>query len=216
MGEPASEKVILSGDKNNYFNASYIDLHLKKIINCIGGGPADIQEAYSWGTHASMLTSFIEPGHYDVFLSKDELERVYTWIDINGPYYPEYESAYPNNHAGRSPLKDEEIKRIEELSGILFKDLAGFTRKLGPQISFERPHLSPLLKNVKSEEDRQEIIRILDIGMKRLLETPRADMEGFIPCPEHQNKLRNYEQVRAKQVEILSMIASGKKVYDGD
>jgi len=147
-------------------------------------------------------------------MTKDELERIYTWIDINGPYYPEYESAYPNNHAGRSPLTDEEMSRIEELSGIKSKDLAGFTRKLGPQLSFDNPSQSPLLKRVKDPEAKEEIIALLEIGRQRLIDTPRADMEGFVPCPDHKKKLELYEIGWINRVNILSMIEKGEKVYD--
>ena len=214
FGKKAGKKLILAGDKNMYFNASYIDLHLKKIVNCIGGGPSDIQKARSWGSNASRLSEVIEGGHFDVELSEDELDRIYTWIDINGVYYPEYESAYPDNHAGRSPLTNEEMKRIEELSGIQFRGLAAYTRKLGPQLSFERPELSPLLENVKSTEAQNEIIAILTEGNNRLEATPRADMEGFVPCPLHQEKLRLYNKNRAERFSLYDMIARGEKVYD--
>ncbi len=207
FGKEAGGKLILAGDKNMYFNASYIDLHLKKIVNCIGGGPSDIQEARSWGSNASRLTEVIEGGHFDVELSEDELERIYAWIDINGVYYPEYESAYPDNHAGRSPVTNEEMTRIEELSGIKFNSLAAYTRKLGPQLSFERPGLSPLLENVTSTEARNEIIAILEEGNRRLEATPRADMPGFVPCPLHQEKLRLYNEKRAERFSLYDLIA---------
>jgi len=104
------------------------------------------------------------------------MERIYAWIDINGIYYPEYESAYPDNHAGRSPL----------------------------------------LETVDSPEAKQEIIAILKTGMNRLIETPRADMPGFTPCPEHLEKLRLFGQNRDKQFKILAAIQNGDKVYDQD
>jgi hypothetical protein len=214
FGGKAGNKLILAGDKNTYFNASYIDLNLKKMINCVGGGTSEIQNAYSWGSNASRLSEVLEGKHFNTQLSKDELERIYTWIDINGPYYPEYESAYPNNLAGRSPLTDEELKRIEELSGIKFKDLSGFTRKLGPQISFDRPAISPLLKSVENQDAKQEIIALLELGKQRLEEKPRADMAGFVPCIDHQNKLELYNANRKKRVNIMEMIQKGEKVYD--
>lgn len=214
FGKKAGQKLNLAGDKNMYFNASYIDLHLKKIVNCIGGGPSDIQNARSWGSNASRLTEVLEKGHANIKLTQDEKERIYTWIDINGVYYPEYESAYPDNHAGRSPLTDVEMKRIEELSGIQFKDLAGHTRKLGPQLSFERPELSPLLENVKSKKGKKEIIAIIAEGNKRLELTPRADMPGFVPCELHQEKLDHYNTEKAKRVNLMTLIGKGEKYYD--
>ena len=100
------------------------------------------------------------------------------------------------------------------MSGILFKDLAGHTRKLGPQLSFDRPELSPLLAEIKSKSDRQEIIEILLEGQKRLTATRRADMPGFIPCPEHQEKLDLYNQGRFQRFSIYDLISKGEKVYD--
>jgi len=214
FGKKAGEKLILAGDKDPFFNASYIDLHLRKMINCVGGGPSDIQQALSWGSNASRLTEIIDGDHFNTQLSQDELERIYTWIDINGPYYPEYESAYPDNLAGRCPLNNDELKRIEELSDMQFKDLSGFTRKLGPQLSFDRPELSPLLEKVDAPDARKEIIALLELGHQRLKETPRADMEGFIPCPEHQKKLGLYQAGKVRQFNILTMIQKGEKVYD--
>jgi hypothetical protein len=55
FNKPAASKLILAGDRNPYFNASYVDLHVKKQIACIGGGPAELQEAYAWGSHRSNL-----------------------------------------------------------------------------------------------------------------------------------------------------------------
>ena len=51
FNKPAGKKLILAGDRNIYFNASYIDLWLKKQIKCVGAGPAEVQQAYSWGSH---------------------------------------------------------------------------------------------------------------------------------------------------------------------
>ena len=100
------------------------------------------------------------------------------------------------------------------MSGLKFNELAGHTRTLGPQISFERPELSPILASVKNNKDRQEFIRILQTGMQRLTETPRADMPGFVPCLEHQAKLELYNSERAKRINIMALIEKGEKVYD--
>ena len=59
FGKKAGEKLLLAGDRNPYFNASYIDLHLKKQISTVGGGPAEIQQAFSWGSHASNLVKVL-------------------------------------------------------------------------------------------------------------------------------------------------------------
>jgi hypothetical protein len=70
---------------------------------------------------------------------------VVTWIDLNAPYYPSYASAYPDHLAGRSPLDDQQLARLEELTGVPLRRLAGHRSNRGPQISFDRPELSPCL-----------------------------------------------------------------------
>jgi hypothetical protein len=214
FNQPAGEFLVLAGDRNPYFNASYVDLHVKNMVACVGGGPSDIQEAYSWGSHRSRLTEVLEKGHHDVSLSTAEMEILYTWIDLNGIYYPSYESAYPDHPAGRSPLTSEELYKLEHLCGVDFGGLGTHQRKLGPQISFDRPELSPCLKHVKGKKDFQEALRIITKGSERLAETPRADMKGFIPCEEHQAQLEKYQKRR--QVEALNAraIQDGSKRFD--
>jgi hypothetical protein len=210
-----SEKLILAGDRNPYFNASYIDIHLKKQIASVGGGPSDIQQAKSWGSHASSLIKVIEAGHHKVSLTEEEMQILYTWIDLNGVYYPYYESAYPNNPAGRSPLTFDELSRLGELTGINFKQLAGHQRKLGPQIAFERPELSPCLKNMQANSaDYFEALAILQKGQQRLLETPRADMPGFEPCEEQQKQLKKYMKRLNVEKENNKAITEGNLIYD--
>lgn len=181
----------------------------------MGGGPAEIQQAYSWGAHASNLVKVIESGHHEVKLSQKEMETIYTWIDLNGIYYPFYESAYPDNPAGRSPVTFEELNKLSELTGVQFKHLAGHQRKLGPQISFERPELSPCLHNIQADgAGYKEALAIIHKGQQRLLEIPRADMEGFEPCKEQQIQLKKYMNRLMVEKENNKAISEGKTVYD--
>ncbi len=215
FGKEAGEKLILAGDKNPYFNASYVDLYVKKKIKCVGAGPSDIQKAYSWGSHQSKLAEVIESNHHDIKLTEEEKQVLYTWMDLNGVYYPEYETAYPNNPAGRSPITNEQLNRLGELTGVEFNKLKGHGRKLGPQISFERPELSPCLSSIKDDGVKySEALAIIKQGNKKLQETPRADMEGFVPCEEHQRVLRKYIDRANTEKESRSAIANGKKIYD--
>jgi len=215
FGKGAGKQLILAGDRNPFFNASYIDIHLKNQIASVGGGPSDIQEAFSWGSHASKLVKVIEVGHYSVLLSKEEMEAIYEWIDLNGVYYPFYESAYPDNPAGRSPLTFDELARLGELTGINFNKLAGHTRKFGPQIAFERPELSPCLEKIKeNEDDYLEALEIIKKGRKRLNEIPRADMEGFEPCKEQRNQIKKYMNRLLVEKENNRAIAEGRLIYD--
>ena len=202
------EKTILAGDKNPYFNASFIELHAKKIVNVIGAGPPTFQLPYSWGSHASKLTKFLESTHNDVKLTPEEKLTVWTWLDVNGVYYPVYESAYPDSPSGRSPLDAAELRRLSELTGMDFLGhLKGHGRGVGPQISFERPELSPCLDKIRDDKAKyDEAVAIIALAAPRLAEKPRGDMPGFVPCDTHLEQLRKYaarlEQERASSQAI--------------
>lgn len=215
FGKEGGEKLILAGDRNPYFNASYIDIQLKKQIASVGGGPSEIQQAKSWGSHASNIVKVIEKGHHDVSLSQEEMEALYTWTDLNGTYYPFYESAYPNNPAGRSPITFTELNRLGKLTGVEFKHLAAHSRKMGPQIAFERPELSPCLKNIQKDTPAyREAVAIIQKGKERLQETARADMPGFEPCTEQQAQLKKYMNRLSVEKENNKAISEGKLNYD--
>lgn len=212
--KPAASSLILAGDRNPYFNASYVDLHVKKQVNCIGGGPAQLQEAYTWGSHRSKLVSVLEAGHHGTSLSMEEMEILYTWIDLNGVYYAHYESAYPENPAGRSPLTSSELERLGKLCGVDFNTLTGFNRNLGPQISFKRPELSPCLSGIKKRNKRREALDIINLGQQRLKEVPRADMAGFVPCEQQQLQLEKYEALQQLEEKNQRAISEGEKHYE--
>jgi len=215
FGKHAGVALNLSGDRNPYFNASYIDLHLKEQINCVGGGPAEIQQAYSWGSHASKLVKVIEKGHHADEITKQEMEMIYTWIDLNGVYYPEYESAYPDNPAGRSPLTFEQLDRLGKLTGVNFNHLAIYTRTLGPQISFERPELSPCLDSIQVDNTAyREALEIIRTGQEQLEQIARADMHGFVPSQEHRRQLEKYMQRLKVEEENNKAVSEGGTLFD--
>ncbi|MCX6225698.1 MAG: hypothetical protein NTV01_13265, partial [Bacteroidia bacterium] len=209
-------KLVLAGDNNPYFNASYIDLYVKKKISVAGAGPAAIQQPYTWGSHASLLTKIIDGEHHEVKLSQDEKRVIYTWLDINAAYYPVYESAYPNNIAGRCPLGDNELKQLGKLTGIDFWALNDYKRKAGPQISFERPELSPCLDQIRNDKSRyDEAVSLIALGGQRLKTTPNGSMvENFVPCEKDQERLVRYEERMKEENRFLKARAEGKKAYD--
>lgn len=216
FGKQAAGTLILASDRNPYFNASYIDIHVKKQIRNVGGGSSEIQQAKTWGAHASNIVKVVEEGHYNVSLSKKEMEKLYTWVDLNGVYYPVYESAYPDNPAGRSPLTFEELSELSKLTGVQFKNLAGHNRKQGPQIAFERPELSPCLKKIEDtqSDSYQKALSIIRKGKERLQEIPRADMAGFEPCEEQKAQLEKYIKRLELERENQKAINEGKRIYD--
>ncbi len=216
FNKDAGKKLVLAADKNMFFNASYIELWMKQYINCIGAGPHNIQPAYSWGASNSKLVRVIQSGHYNVNLTKEEMDRIVTWIDLNGVYYPEYASVYPNNLAGRSPLNDGQVKRLGELTGIDFKALAGHRRTMGPQISFDRPELSPCLERLSQNagSEYQEALQIINDGRIMLHKNPRVDMPGYIMCTTDQNRQKKYDDLRKLEHLNRVSIQKGEKKYD--
>lgn len=210
------EKLVLSGDRNCFFNASYINLWNRKIITEVGGGPSDLLPPYTWGAHASKLTKIIEGSHNGVKLTKEEREMLYRWMDMNGVYYPTYESAYPDNLAGRSPLNAEEMSRFVELTGVNIPVMAFYKRTENAQLSFERPELSPALDNIRNDKQKYtEAVAILKTGYKRLKEHPNGDMiEGFVPCDWHKGMLENYDNKKRELNKFTEAIKGGWKLYD--
>lgn len=209
-------KLVLAGDMNPYFNAAYVNLYVSKAVKLVGGGPAAIQPAYSWGSHASRLTQIIDGRHKGVRLSPKEKEILYTWMDLNGVYYPVYESAFDNTMAGRCPLTNDEVNELSQLTGINLWSLNNWRRPLPAQIAFDRPEKSPILDAVK--QDKNKYKRALDIikaGRKRLKETPRGDIESqLVPCERHKAMLRKYAERMKTAEEVNCAIDQNRKVYD--
>jgi hypothetical protein len=216
FGKKAGKHLILSADRNPYFNASYIDMHMKNVIKPVGAGPAEIQEAYSWGAHPSKLVKMIKNGHAGVKLSKEEMERIVTWVDMNAVYYSDFISAYPDNPVGRSPISEEDLSRLGKLTGVNFNGLNSFKRKLRPQISFERPEMSPCLQNIKNKntEEYKEALAIIEKGKKELNKLPRLDMNGFIPSKVDQERLNKYLLRQNEEIKNREAIRNGSKYYD--
>ena len=218
FGQEAESKLILAGDRNITFNASYNELWRKKYIKAIGAGPSDIQQPYSWGSHASKLVEVIREGHYDTKLSSDEFERIVTWIDLNGTYYPRYDCAYPDNLTGRCPLDNKQLKRLTELTAVLFANLAAHNQNTGPQISFDRPRLSPCLANFedKNQPAYAEALAIIESGRQMLQQRPRADMPGFEACTIDQQRQQNYTMRQQAEARNRKAIHNRQKLYDFD
>lgn len=212
------KKLVLAKDMNPFFNASYVNLYVNKIVNLVGGGPADIQQAYSWGSHASKLTKIIDNGHKGVKLSPKEKEIMYTWMDLNGVYYPVYESAFDNALAGRCPLTNQEVNRLAELTGVNLWNLNNFSRKLQAQVAFDRPELSPILDGIRKDKSKyEEAVSIIKAGKKRLKETPRGDIESkLVPCERHKEMLRKYAEQLKKNEAFNQSINDGQVTYDKD
>ncbi len=216
FGKEPGRTLNLAPDRTLTFNVSYNELWRRGYVAAIGAGPAAIQQPKTWGSHASRLVDVIRSGHQSILLDAESLDRIITWIDINAPYYPVYATAYPDNPAGRSPLTFDQLSRLTELTGVPFADLTGHETNRGPQISFDRPELSPCLSHAaaKGEEAHEEALAIIRAGREMLRLHPRADMEGFRPCMIDQVRM-NFHDTRALiERAIREAIARGEKIYD--
>lgn len=137
-----------------------------------------------------------------------------TWIDINGPYYPVYESAFPLNSAGRSPLNSQQIKQLSKLTGIKFNKLTTHAKNKGPQISFNRPELSPCLTKIKNKNDYLTALSIIKEGNKILQKIPRADMNNFVACDKNRARLDKYDNRMKKEERSRRAILQNTEVFD--
>jgi len=215
-GKKGARKLILAPDRTTCFNASYNELWRRKYVRCVGGGPAPVQQAYSWGAHASKLVRTIRSGHNDVRLSPEELDRIVTWVDLNAPYYAHYACAYPNSLTGRCPLDGGQLRRLTELTGVPFRKLRNHGSNRGPQVSFDRPELSPALAkfNDKSDPRYAEALAIIRSGQEMLRRRPRADMPGFVPCETDRRRQAKYDARRCIEAVNRQAIREGTKRYD--
>jgi hypothetical protein len=214
-GQKGAEKLNLSGDRDVYFSTSYVDLWALNVVKCIGGGLAELQEAYSWGSHLSPLIQVLKKGHHDVKLSAEEMDRLITWVDINAPYYPRYECAYPQNAGGRSPLTANEVKTLTTLTGGKIAGSHGARQR--SQISFDRPEKSRILGKLDpASENYTKAVALISEGKKRLAEKPDADAPGFVPNEQDQAREKRYQERFAAERKIYEAIRTGKKIYDTD
>ena len=212
------QKVVLAKDMNQFFNAAYINLYVNKVVGLIGGGSADIQQPYSWGSHNSRLSQIIEGDHHGVKLTQKEKEWLYAWMDLNGVYYPVYESAFDNTLSGRSPLTYAEIDCLSELTGVNLRSLNTHTRTLQAQISFDRPAESPILDGIRNDKSKYDVaLALIELGSERLKNTPRGDIErDLVPCQRHEAMLKKYDERIQNHKEVNNAISSGGKIYDRD
>ncbi|MCX6877206.1 MAG: hypothetical protein NTW21_25860 [Verrucomicrobia bacterium] len=218
--KPAGRKLILAGDRDPFFNAAYTELWRKKTIQVVGAGPAGILQPYSWGSHPSLLVKVLREGHATggqgpdldhLKLDQESFDRIVTWIDINAPYYPTYDSAYPDNPAGRSPLPGSQLARLSALTG---ENCAqdNFASSTGPWLSFDRPDHSPALAKLdKNSPQYKEALAIIQTGKDALSQRPRGDTLEFTPCDKDRQREDFYRQRQQVESSNREAIRVGKK-----
>ena len=224
FGKPAGETLVLAGDKELVFNASYVELFRNwggegALLNTVGLGLAPINPAYAVGSHRSRLIGLLKRGHHQVTLSSEELDRIVTWIDIGGPYYPDYDCSHPANVAGRAPITEAQASRLETLTGIRVcggeRNPNHATHRLW--LSFDRPELSPCLRKLDQQSEAyREALAIIRAGQEELRKNPEADQPGFRPCDEHRAREAKYQALREREQARRQALAEGRKIYDVD
>jgi len=218
FGKKAAKKLILAGDKNFAFNVSYCELQSKGWTGAIGAGPAAHLPALSWGSHTSPLIKHLTRNCDEdrgAKLSEKEMNTLATWIDLNAPYYPTGYSARPGGKPGRSPLTPQETKRFFKLTDLNQKDMSYAGAYRGPQVSFDRPELSPCLEKIEDLEARREVLEIIASGKASLEELPRADMPGFDKLyPKDEERRAHIEKYRQLEQDVRKAIRNGEKIYD--
>ena len=210
-GRKAGDKINLSGDRGAYFCTSYVDLWALGYVRGIGGGPASIQPAYSWGAHASPLTKKLY-GHGRSGITDEERDRVIAWMDLNAPYWPTYDCAFGRNFGGRMPITQGEHDELIRLTGV--KIAHGHGARQREQLNFDRPEMSRILVPVRGRPEYDKALAILKAGKERLKKTPRADMDGFVPCEADRAREERYQRRLAAERRAYDAIREGRRLYD--
>lgn len=237
-GKPAGQKLNLAGDRDLVFNTSYVNLWNSPFIKCIGGGPAALLDNRSWGSNASSLIAELDhpkvKEHIDAKitekLTQEDLDRLCTWLDLNGVYNAYYESAWPDGYCGRAPYSQGEMKRLGELTHLNYYAIKKFHAYKQPEVCFERPQYSLCLKRLKkhlkedhpamteeemeSTKEYKETLSLIRLGASRLAARPRADMPGFLPCEKDLERLRKYDFRRSEELRFRRAIQEGTWAYD--
>jgi len=222
FGKDGARKLVLAPDRDLTFNAAYVELWRKGYVHCVGAGPAEVQPAYAWGSHASKLVAVLRGTHHDVKLSPEELEGIVTWVDLNAPYYATYNCAHPESVSGRCPLTRPQLARLCSLVGPPFEwrdegsAFNNFGSSPGVMVSFDRPELSPCLARFKDRSDPKyaEALALIQAGKDLLARRPEADRPGFTPCAEDQRRELKYAERRRIEQRNREAIRFGRRLYD--
>ena len=190
----------------------------------IHDGPPSVLPPFAWGSHRSRLVDVLRNGHKDVVLSKEDMERIITWIDLNAPYYGRYSAVYSENPYARSPLTGDQLKQLGEILDSSNSNSPGnpnfsdLEKTEGSQFSFVRPEVSRILTKINdtSSLNYQQALLIIKAGKEQLQDQPREDMPGCSSGPLYKmDVIRNERNLRfiAEEKAARKAILTGKKHY---
>jgi len=214
MGQPGGDTLCLAGDRGLSFNRSYNELWRKGYIRVVGAGPAETQNPYTWGSHASRLVQVLLAGHYGVSLDAESFDRLVTWIDLNAPYYPTYATGYPGGAFGRSPMTGEELTRLGALTGVNFLDHVG-DQEEEILVSFDRPEMSPVLAVLRDKDAAAytEALALIEAGAKRLAGTDRGDLPTFALAGIEADRQAKYVERQETAARTREAMLRGERHY---
>jgi hypothetical protein len=91
-----------------------------------------------------------------------------------------------------------------------------FSSNRGPQVSFDRPELSPCLARLRDADDAKyiEALAIIQAGKDQLARRPREDMDGCQPSETDRHRDEKYAARRAAELRSRQAIRDAAKVYD--
>ncbi len=94
--------------------------------------------------------------------------------------------------------------------------MMSFSSNPGPQVSFDRPELSPCLAEIKqtSPQKYEQALAIIQAGKEMLQKRPRADMPGFEPCQTDRKRQQKYALREKIELRNRNAISNGTKAYD--
>jgi len=213
FGGNGAKKVILSGDRNLSFNFSYVELWRKGYVGAIGAGPAGHLPAYSWGSHGSKLIKHLRGGHQKLKLDGEDLDRLITWVDLNGPYYPT--TCSTGGAGGRTTVDINKLLGFMKLS---YTELFHGKSFVGPMVNLDRPELSPCLAKLEKDSPKyKELLETIRQGKEQVREKPRGDvMEGLVPHNSDRNTMAHREKYRRYELEVRKAIREGRELRDSD
>lgn len=221
-GVPAGRKLVLSGDRGVVYNASYVALmarspavwsraDAKPLVSTIGSGPVPVVPPLAWGSTRSRLVDLLIGGHEDVKLSAEELHRIVTWIDLNAPFYGDYQDGFSRNTYGRSPLAHRDLLRLGQLSGCWnsVTDYSGgkltHTMASGEMpVNFTRPEFSACLQ--PEAPWYADALALIRVGQHQLAR-PALSMED-------QQRLDAHALQQEREHRIRQAMSRNEKLYD--
>ena len=113
---------------------------------------------------------------------------------------------------GRMTITRAEHDELQKITGVSIP--RSFRPPRREQLNFDRPELSRILDAVKGKPAYDTALAIIRKGQGRLKATPRADMDGFVPCAENKSFETRYRKRLECERRSYNAIRAGRTIYD--